>query len=86
MANGQEIEEYRLDKPPIAIVHAGAFEEIEARTMAGLSQAEYDALPGTPEWITDSGPSISKSHVVAFARMKRRIEAVYYHAQAKASK
>jgi len=67
------------------VVHAGAFEEIEARNIAGLTQAEYETLPGTPEWLTEDGPGISKSHVIAYARMKRRIEAVYAEAQRKAA-
>jgi len=49
--------------------------------MSGLSQAEYDSLPGTPDWLTADGPSISKSHVIAFARMRSRIDAVYQEAQ-----
>jgi hypothetical protein len=49
--------------------------------MMGLSQAEYDMLPGTPQWITADGPQISKSHVVAYARLKHRIEAVFEEAQ-----
>jgi len=53
--------------------------------MAGLSQAEYDTLPGSPAWLTDDGPSISKSHVIAFARMRSRIDATYSEAQRRAS-
>lgn len=86
LARGEDIEQYRLETPPIDIIHRGAFEELEARTIAGLSQAEYDSLPGTPDWLTDNGPTISKSHVVAYARLKRRIEAVYMDATQKQSK
>lgn len=86
LARGEDIDQYRLDQPAIEIIHRGAFEEVEARTIAGLSQAEYDALPGTPDWLTDEGPTISKSHVVAYARLKRRIEAVYIDAQQKQQK
>lgn len=86
LAKGDDIERYPLPKPPIDIIHRGVFEELEARTIAGLSQAEYDSLPGTPDWLVDSGPTISKSHVVAYARLKRRIEAVYMDAQQRQTK
>jgi len=53
--------------------------------MAGLSQAEYDTLPGDPSWLTDDGPSISKAHVIAFARMRARIDTVYSEAARRAN-
>ena len=80
-ANGEPIENYILEKPPVRIIQAGLFEEIEARIMAGLTQEQYDALPGTPDWITDDGASLSKSHIVAFYRLKHQIEGVFYMAQ-----
>ena len=76
LANGEPIENFALDRPAIAIQETGFFEELEARAALNLSQAEYDALPGVPDWIAENGPSISKAHVIAFYRMKARIEGV----------
>lgn len=86
LANGEPIENRQLDAPAINIIHAIEFEEIEARASAGLSQEEYEGLPGTPDWIAESGPTLSKSHIIAWHRMRNRITALQEKAAADRSR
>jgi hypothetical protein len=51
------------------------FEEAEARVFAGVSLAEFDAMPGVPDWCNEDRP-ISKSDVVAHYRLHMLIDAV----------
>lgn len=85
LSNGYPIEEYRLESPPVNIIHRGVYEEQEARVKAGLSVAEYDGLPGDPCWITEHTPQLSKAHVIAYARMSAHIQAVFAEAERRKS-
>lgn len=67
------------------VVHRGVYEEQDARVKAGLSVAEYDSLPGDPQWIAEDTPQISKAHVIAYARMSARITAVFMEAERRKS-
>lgn len=63
------------------VVHRGVYEEQDARVKAGLSITEYDSLVGDPVWITEDTPQVSKAHVIAYARMSGRIQAVFAEAE-----
>lgn len=82
-ANYEDIALYPLKRPPVHITHDLMYEEIQARVGAGLSQTEYDALPGTPEWITEGSPQISKCHIIAYDRLRTRIDLVFAEASSK---
>ena len=73
MANGQPIDEYRVQPGPISIGYSLAFEERQARIEEGMTPEAYDALPGTPQWIIPGGPEWTKCHVIMGYRMAQRI-------------
>lgn len=52
------------------------FEQQQARVKAGLSVAEYEQLPGTPQWARRRGLSTSKCHVIMWYRQERRLQIV----------
>jgi hypothetical protein len=52
-----------------------AYELEQARLYAGLSAAEFDALPGTPAWAKGSDWR-TKSHILILYRMSNAIPAV----------
>lgn len=84
-ANGNPIQSWRLDRTPVRIRASFAFEEESARLHMGLSKAEYDALPGTRDWIGEEG-QLCKADVVAFYRATILIPAVMSDAQVRAMK
>lgn len=55
----------------------------QARIYAGLSMAEWDALPGVPEWIDPERHARSKSHILVLYRMSNAIPAAANDAQAR---
>lgn len=59
-----------------------AFEEQLARIWAGLSEAEYAALPGAPRWVDPETGGRSKAEVLVLYRMNNRIGAVSQDAAA----
>lgn len=79
-ANNSPIERYSLGNSPVTIRYSLAFEIEEARAAAGLSRAEFEALPGVPGW------GWSKSDVVVWHRYHRLVKAVAEHAEAQAAK
>lgn len=60
-----------------------AYEEEQARIYAGMSITEYDALPGTPQWIDPEKGGRSKSDLVMLYRMSNYIPAVAHDAAAR---
>lgn len=63
-----------------------AFEELQALTAMGMTLADYEALPGTPDWINPAHPTLCKSDVIAWYRLSGRIPAVQQTAAAKKTK
>lgn len=57
------------------------YELEQARIYAGLPIAEWDALPGTPDWIDPERPSRTKSHLLVLYRMSNVIPAAAQDAQ-----
>lgn len=60
-----------------------AFEEESARIAAGLTREEYDALPGTPDWVDPNSPSRSQCDIVAHFRLDNLLRAVMDDASAR---
>lgn len=81
MANGAPIDDYHVQPGPVSIGYSLAFEERQARVEEGLTAEEYDALPGTPQWIIPGGPEWTKCHVIMGYRMAQRIPVVGQDAQ-----
>lgn len=79
-ANGSPIERYSLGNSPVTIRYSLAFELEEARAAAGLSRAEFDALPGVPGW------GWSKSDAVVWYRYHKLVPTVAEHAAVQAAK
>ena len=82
-ANGEPIDEYHIQPGPVKITYTLAFEEEQARISEGLSYEDYEALPGTSRWITDTGLQRSKCHVLMRYRISLQIPAVAQDAQHK---
>ncbi len=61
-----------------------AYELEQSRLYAGLTAAEFDALPGAPEWCTEATGWRSKCHILLLYRMSNVIPAVVNDAAAKA--
>jgi hypothetical protein len=53
-----------------------AYELEQARLYAGLTASEFDAMPGSPEWCTESTGWRSKCHILLLFRMSKTIPAV----------
>lgn len=79
--NGGAIDSYTFRPSAAAIAYSAAYEQEQARIYAGMSMAEYDSLPGTPEWCV--GDERSKSHILMLYRMSNTIPAVASDAQAR---
>lgn len=77
--------QYPLERPPIQVTYSLAYEEYQAWVSMGLTLDEYNALPGTPDWVTVEQP-LSKCDVIAWYRLSGRINAVMSEAAAKKSK
>ena len=82
-ANGAPIDDYNFRPTAATISYTLAFEQEQARVYAGMSAAEYDALPGTPMWIDPEKGGRSKCHVLVLYRMSQYIPAVGQDAQAR---
>lgn len=65
------------------ISYTMVYELEQARLYAGLTAAEFDAMPGTPEWCTEETGWRSKCHILLLYRMSNRIPAVVEDAAAK---
>jgi len=59
------------------------FEQHQARIASGLTIAEYDALPGTPQWARRMGISTSKCHILMWHRQDRHLQMVADDMQAR---
>jgi len=59
---------------------------LEAQAAMGLTLGEYDALPGTPDWVDLDNPTLSKCEVIAWYRLSRRIPALMAEAANKKAK
>jgi hypothetical protein len=64
-----------------SVTYAESYELEQARVYAGISIAEFDALPGTPEWM-QSGER-SKAHILVLYRMSNAIPAAVSDAQSR---
>lgn len=84
-ANGDDIRTYPLDRTPVYIEYSLYFEAERARVQAGLSLAEFNALPGSPEWCTDASP-VSKCDLIAFMRLDQLVNLVMQDAALKKAK
>lgn len=75
-ANGEPIRDYHFRPAAATITYTMAYEQEQARIYAGMSVAEYDALPGTSAWIDPEIGGRSKSDLVMLYRMSNTIPAV----------
>lgn len=82
MVNGRPIREYQLPKTNVTVSYSIELEEQEARMFAGIGIAEYETMPGTPDWCDENYP-LSKSDVIVMYRMHHLIAAVQEHARSK---
>lgn len=73
--NGEPIDDYHYRPAAATIYYTLEYEMEQARIYAGLSMSEWDALPGTPEWIDSERHSRSKSHILVLYRMSNAIPA-----------
>lgn len=75
--NGQPINDYHFRPQVATITHTMPYELEQARLYAGLSPLEFDALPGTPEWVlADAMDWRTKAHILLLYRMSTAIPAV----------
>lgn len=81
--NGEPIDQYHYQSSPATITYTMAYEEEQARIYAGMSILEYDALPGTPQWIDPEVGGRSKSDLVIIYRMSKNIPAAVADIQAR---
>lgn len=84
MAGSRPASKYPLKRAAISIQFSISYEQHAARQAAGLSLAEYHALPGTPLWKND-GDAWSKAEVIAWYRMSQLIPAIQQDAQMRES-
>jgi hypothetical protein len=70
----------------VNVTYSLHFEELQALTAMGLTWEEYNALPGTPDWIDPANPTLSKCDVLAWYRLSGRVGAVMSAAAAKKAK
>lgn len=72
--DGVSVFEYRFSSPTGSRVASSLrFEELNARVAAGMTQAEYDALPGSPRW---AAGGMSKADVLIWHRANEYLKAV----------
>lgn len=71
-----------MPKSAVTIRYSPDFEANEARIFAGLSVAEFEAMPGTPRWCDEAHP-ISKSSILAQYQLHILIAAVRDDAERK---
>jgi hypothetical protein len=65
------------------VQYSSIYEQEQSRIYAGMSVAEYDALPGTPDWAVDG--QRTKAHILVLYRMSNAIPAAISDAQARES-
>lgn len=72
-------------KPPTVKIRTSLqYEQQQARIAAGLSLAEYAALPGSRRWIDPDSPvALSKCCVIMLYRINNQIGAVQEDARAR---
>lgn len=83
MADGSPIDDYHFRPSVTTITYTMAYELEQARLYAGMTIAEFDALPGSPMWCTESTGWRSKCHILLLYRMSKVIPAVAEDASAK---
>ena len=81
--DGNPIDEYRVRPSIASISYTIGYELEQARLYAGLTAAEFDAMPGTPEWCTEMTGWRSKCHILMLWRMSNTIPAVMQDASIK---
>lgn len=81
--NGSPIDDYHYRPAAAMITYSAAYEQEQSRIYAGMSIAEYDVLPGTPEWIDPAKGGRSKAHILMLYRMSNAIPASASDAQAR---
>lgn len=81
--NGAPADEYHFRPAAASISYSIEYEFEMARIHAGLSIAEWDALPGTRMWLNGGGRS--KSDLLILYRMSNFIPAAASDAQARES-
>lgn len=79
--NGSPIGQYGFKPAAATISYKREFEEAQVRVAAGLSLQEYEALPGTPQWIDSEVGGWSKCHYLVWYRMSQLIPAASQDAQ-----
>lgn len=65
------------------VQYSSTYEQEQARVYAGMSAAEYDALPGSPDWAVDG--QRTKAHILVLFRMSNAIPAAISDAQGRES-
>ena len=81
--DGNPIDEY-VYRPQVATIsYTIAYELEQARLYAGVTSAEFDSMPGSPEWCTEATGWRSKCHVLVLYRMSTAIPAAANDAAAK---
>lgn len=81
--NGSPIDDYSYRPSAASITYSMAYEQEQSRIYAGMSIAEYDDLPGSPEWIDPARGGRSKAHILMLYRMSNSIPAAANDAQAR---
>lgn len=81
--DGNPIDEYHYRPQVASITYTINYELEQARLFAGLTAAEFDATPGSPEWCTEVTGWRSKCHILMLYRMSNAIPAVANDAAAK---
>lgn len=77
MVNGYPIDQYPFPPSRVRFSTSSAFNAEEARIESGLSRAEFEALPGDPEWIDEDDPiQISKADVLVASYFRKLVEIV----------
>ena len=85
MAGMTPIHEYRFSRPPIEVTYSLEFELERARLDYGLTKSEYDVLPGTRAWMTETD-TLCKCDVLAVFRINQLIPLVFADAAARRAK
>lgn len=81
--NGSPIGDYNFRPSVATITYTLAYEQEQSRIYAGMSTVEYDALPGTPQWINPETGGRSKCDILILYRMSNAIPAAASDAAAK---
>ena len=77
IVNNNDAKRYRFKRRSKgSIASSASLEQEMARVWAGLSLAEFDDLPGNPEWVNYHNPKRSKASIVAAYRMANLLDSI----------